>query len=90
MVSVRELVENYLKSKFIYSPDAKPHYCIKRVKLIRNKDKSITYKYGEGNPALFIAGVLITNTSVDSLDDDISEEEAKKIKEKLESWGYYS
>ncbi len=45
-----------------------------------------TIREHDGKQALFIHDKFVTYTSADSLDDEISEKEAERIRQEIENW----
>ena len=80
-----DFVRNWLKSKGYENAYV-------RVEKVRINEDGIyrVYHYGEGKPALFICGVLVTYLWDNATENsELTKEQEAELLKRLESWGYF-
>jgi len=91
MVAIRELVENWLKEKEQCILEEYLYTEIRKVQIVKTKDGyPFICEFAKGDtPLLFVMGQEVMVVDTEDIDKELTEEEAKKIIERLNSWEYF-
>ena len=91
MATIRELVINWLKDKGQCIIEEYLYTRIQKVQIVKTKDgHPFICEFDKGDtPVLFVMGQEVMVVDTEDIDKELTEEEAKKIIERLNSWEYF-